>query len=380
MKNIVAYIDEFGNSGLDFDNTQNSTHFIVTAILVEKENISSIESSLNAIRTKYFQGSEIKSSNVASNDTRRELILKDLCELNFSIYAVVVDKRELYSAGFKYKKSFYKFIHSIVDRELFKTFPDLEIIADEHGGNQFMVEFIDYIKKNHIPNLFQQSSFRFVNSKDLGLIQISDFISGTLARCFDIRKLSVNREVFMSILQPLIIHIKEWPLNFKPYAYKPEDYSEFNPTISELGLNLAEQFLETYSSTKEPAIFDQITCLKYLLFYFRNISPVEYVSTFELISRVTKVRNTERISIHYFRSKIIAKLRDKGVIISSSSKGYKLPTNEKDIYEFLNHSNSIIEPMIYRISKVRNSILLATMNKLDILERKEYENLKRLIK
>ena len=379
MKNVVAYIDEYGNSGLDFENIQNSTHFIVTSILIEKSDYAALEKELNLIRKKYFQNSEIKSSKVGANDNRREKILRDLCELDFFIYSVVVDKRELYSEGFKYKKSFYKFIHSLVDRELFKTFRGLEIVADEHGSNNFMLEFIEYIKKNHIPNLFQQSSLRFVNSKELSPIQISDFISGTLARCFDSTKLSQKKDIFLSILKPKIIHIKEWPTNYNPYTYEPSEFPDFNPVISELGLNLADQFLDKYSHYKEPAIFDQITCLKYLLFHFRNISPVEYISTFELINRISKVRNSERISIHYFRSKIIAKLRDKGVIISSSPKGYKLPTSERDIYDFINHSNLIIEPMISRIKRARELILLATMNKLDILDKKEYDNLRKLI-
>jgi hypothetical protein len=375
----VAYIDEYGNSGLDFSNPQNSTHFIVTAIIVDEKDVGSIEKDLETIRQQNFQTGEIKSSNVGKNDKRREKIIRELCSLDFTIYSVVVDKRELYSDGFRYKKSFYKFIHSLVDRELYKTYPILEIVADEHGGNSFMNDFINYIKTNHIPNLFNHSDFGFVNSKKLSIVQIADFVSGTLARCFDKTKLSDNKDIFLDILKDKIIHIKHWPTQYKPYTYEAKDFDGFDPIISELGLNLAQQFVDSNIESNNPVILDQITLLKYLIFYFKNLNPTNYISTFELIRRITKIRLNSSLSIHYFRSKIIAPLRDKGVIISSCTKGYKLPSCEKDIYVFLNHSNSIISPMISRIQKVHESVLLATHNKVNILDKPGYENLKQLI-
>lgn len=79
--------------------------------------------------------------------------------------------------------------------------------------------------------------------------------------------------------------------------------------------------------------------------------------------------------MHYFRSKIIAKLRDNGVILASSNKGYKLPSSSKDLYDFVNHSNSYIQPMIDRLLKCRNQIKLATKNKLDIFDHEEFKYL-----
>ncbi len=379
MKQVSAYIDEFGNSGLEFDNIQNSTHFIVTAIIVDNDKIYDIESRLEEIRSINFQTGEIKSSKVGNNDGRREKILMEICALEFTIYSVVVDKKALYSEGFRYKRSFYKFIHSLVDRELYKTFPNLEVIADEHGGNKFMIEFISYIRDNHIPDLFHQSDFRFTNSKDLGLVQIADFISGTLARCYDERKLSEKKDVFLEIIAPKVIHIKHWPVSFKPYTYKPNDFLDFNPTIAELSQNLAHQFIDKNQDSLDIIVQDQITCLKYLLFYFKHINPTIYTPTYELVNRITKVRMNHSISIHYFRSQIIAKLRDNGILISSCSKGYKLPSNEKDLYDFLNHSNSIISPMISRIRKVQDAVLLATQKEVDLLSKPEYENIRKLI-
>ena len=67
--------------------------------------------------------------------------------MNFSVYAVVIDKRKLYGEGFKYKKSFYKYLNGILYKELYLTFPQLDLIVDEHGGNDFMRSFKKYVGK-----------------------------------------------------------------------------------------------------------------------------------------------------------------------------------------------------------------------------------------
>jgi hypothetical protein len=87
-----------------------------------------------------------------------------------------------------------------------------------------------------------------------------------------------------------------------------------------------------------------------------------------------------KINQHYFRSNIVSKLRDSGVLIASSNKGYKLPVCLNDLYDFVNLSSLTIHPMIQRISKCREQILVATNNEIDILEQREYDYLKKVIK
>jgi len=84
-------------------------------------------------------------------------------------------------------------------------------------------------------------------------------------------------------------------------------------------------------------------------------------------------------SLHYFQTRVIAPLRDAGVIIASSTKGYKIPSCEQDLYDFVNHSNTIIQPLLSRIGKCRDRIRLATDGSIDILDREEYANLKQLL-
>ena len=373
MKNQIAYIDEFGNNGLNFENEGVSNSFIVTAILVSESNLKKLESELEIIRKTNFQTGEIKSSKVGSDDTRRLRIISELNSLDYHIFSIVIDKRELKGEGFQYKGSFYKFLHSLVDRELFKTFPNLLVVADEHGGKEFKESFIKYMRKRHIPSLFQQSEFKLSNSKSELIVQLADFITGSIARCYEEKKMSKRRDDILTALKQKIIEIRIWPPDYKPMAYSPgKDFANYDPTISSLGLNLSSQFLDKFDKSETPYEKDQCTCLRYLLFHFRNVNPETYVTTYDLIKQIEQLKSNG-ISMHYFRSKIIAKLRDNGVILSSSNKGYKLPSSSKDLYDFVNHSNSYIQPMIERLLKCRNQIKLATKNELDIFNHEEFK-------
>jgi biotin operon repressor len=379
MKQQVAYIDEFGDSSFSFDKPEVSSHFIVSAILIDLESESFLEQEIDVVRKKYFQTGEMKSSKVGDSDNRRLLILNELSRLHFKIYAVVVDKKKLYGQGFRYKQSFYKKLHSLVDRELYKLFPNLQVTSDEHGTKEFMEGFIAYINKNHIPDLFNQSGFRFIKSHHSQIIQLADFISGTLGRCFDDNKKSPLKDTFINTLKPNVLDIFEWPYDRPSITFDSSlAGSSHDPIISELSINLARQFVAQKENSKVPMEIDQTNCLKYLLFYFLQINNQRFVSTFEIKNHLD-VGRIKPMSIHYFRSKVIAKLRDQGVLISSSPAGYKLPTSEKDLYEFINQSNTTISPMIARIAKCRDRVKIVTKNHLDILNKPEYSVLKRII-
>lgn len=374
MKNQLAYIDEFGNNGLDFSNQGTSSHFIVTAIIIDSDCLTQIETEVEAVRKKYFQTGEMKSSSVGNNDSRRKQILTELSNIDFHIYSCVIDKKQLKTRGFTYKQSFYKFLHSLVDKELFRIYPNIQIVADEHGGEEFKKSFIQYIKTNHISDLFNQT-FYLSDSRSNLLIQLADIITGTLSRCYETSKLSPSRQDFLGIIKDKILEIREWPTQFNEYLYDPKQYGDFDKLISELSVNIAKDFISSNENSSTPATSDQIICMKYLLFYFQNISPNKYVPTFEIINNINAHKQA-KISMHYFRSKIIAKLRDKGVLIGSSSNGYKLPANNKDLFEFIKHTNSYIEPMLDRVLKCRNLIKTATKNKVDIIDFDEFKYLK----
>ena len=103
--------------------------------------------------------------------------------------------------------------------------------------------------------------------------------------------------------------------------------------------------------------------------------PWGYIYTYELKQQLsnTDLRN---LSDQAFRMRIIGKLRDKGVVIASSQKGYKIPSKQSELYDFINHDAKIVIPMLARLKKCRDLIKLGTVNGLDLLDHPEYEQLR----
>lgn len=375
---IIGFADEFGNNSFDFQ-TQGS-HFIVTAILIKSiEHLSEIESQVEVIRKKHFQTGEIKSNKVGSNTNRRIKVLNDLLQLDFSIFSVIIDKRELTSEGFRYKKSFYKFVNNLLYKELFRTFPELQLNVDEHGSNEFMLEFRKYVERNHQRNLFSGIEFNQQNSQQSILIQVADFFAGTLGHIYDITKQSQsNSDTLIDLIKPKVSSINIFPrkLTIQDFEELTNDQS-FDKRISDVSFQRVFDFLEK-TSMKDNKNVDQIYFLKLLLWLQRANIRNNHISTKEIMRHMNITRE-KPLNEEYFRTKIVGGLRDKGILISSSNKGYKIPTTLKDLDSFINHGNRVILPMLNRIKQARNAIKLATLNELDILDNDNYKELKKLI-
>jgi hypothetical protein len=238
------------------------------------------------------------------------------------------------------------------------------------------------VANNHMPTLFSGSDFSFGISQDNSMIQLADFIAGTLARCFDETKKSEESDRFFQLLKPKITSLNHFPPDHRSYyieAAKGE--SAFDPEIATAGFNSANLFLGKQKvETKEDT--DKINCVKLLLLYFNNYGVHKYITTSELI-RHLNVGRPEVLTEHTFRTKVIGQIRDAGVLVVSSStgsnKGYKLPSSVEDLHKFVNHGNSMILPMLHRIKIIRDKIKLATLNQTDIVAKGEFDELRTLL-
>ncbi|WDF45376.1 DUF3800 domain-containing protein [Chryseobacterium sp. KACC 21268] len=375
MKQVIAFADEFGNNSFKF--SSESTHFIAAAIIVNIEDLDEFYSGVEKIRAKYFQTGEIKSSKIKDNHTRRKIILTEIVKLKFNIYSVVVDKTKLYGEGFKFKKSFYKYLNGILYKELYKSFPQLELKVDEHGGNEFMLEFKEYVKQNHIRTLFEGSDFFVSESKEELGVQVADLMAGTLGYIYDEHKKSSFSDSFMEIISDKIISINHFPKLYKTNEYTEFSTDEFyNQAISDLSLRSIFDYLDTTSSDTQ-LIQDSINFLKVLVRYHESNHYKNYTTAQEFIEHLN-VNRESKLSKEQFVN-MVGSLRDKGILIASSREGYKIPTSNQEIKKYVQHGNSIVIPLLRRINVCREAILLATNKSLDILDEPEFETLKDII-
>lgn len=377
----IAYVDEYGDPNLETSKEGATTYYIITAVLVDAKELNQVEEKCDQVRKRYFQTGEMKSSSVGNDDPRRIKILTSLCEINARFYSIAIDKRKiLEDGGLIYKRPFLKFLNGLLYRKLYRTFPQIRVLADEIGSSEFMQGFERYVKKRHIPDLFRHAEFGFADSKSEPILQAADFISGSLARIFDPKKVSGIGDEIMALLDRIAIAVDEWPpkMRFLRTMTAREDKSEFDAAVREQGLIQAHIFREENHGTKDEAISLQLEVVEYLLYHFKFLNAYGYVPTSRLLS-VLGPGSSFPLTEHNFRSRVIAPLRDSGVIIASSSKGYKIPSCVSDVSDFIDHYYGMIHPMVDRIRKTRDQLLLATKNNFDIIDNEKYEYVRRLL-
>lgn len=176
-------------------------------------------------------------------------------------------------------------------------------------------------------------------------------------------------------LKEKTIRIELYPKTYENYVLEnsaiAEDYDE---EIAKLCFAQAVKFVEHNNDNNDPEVKAQVIVLQYLLFRFMNNDTRGYIYTYELKDQLanTELRNMKDQA---FRMRIIGKLRDKGVIIASSQKGYKIPSKQAELYDFINHDAKIVIPMLARLKKCRDLVKLGTANELDLLDHPEYQQL-----
>lgn len=381
MERIYAFTDESGAHGFDFEKDGVSSHFIITSVIVKESKVEEVREQLEIVRNKHFQTGEMKSSKIGKNHERRKRILDELLQIDFKIFSVVVDKREIATwKGLHYKKSFYKFLNNIMHKELRYAFPILTICSDETGGSDYMKSFSDYVKKKtDIPTLFGEADFCFENSQNEVIIQLADFICGTLSYVYDVKKHSDNTPDYIKILSKKLIRVELYPKTYDTYTVNTSALaSDYDEEIATLCMKQVIEFINKHEDDADGERQAQILILKYLLFRFMNNDTRKYISTKELKNYLSGTLDYD-LSTQQFRTKIIGKLRDEGVIISGSSakKGYKIPANKSELYDFINHGVHIIMPMLSRLKKCRDLIKLGTDGEIDLFDKTEYTDLKK---
>jgi len=118
-----------------------------------------------------------------------------------------------------------------------------------------------------------------------------------------------------------------------------------------------------------------------LLLYFNTYGSDIYLTAGEIMQHLNATRD-EALTPRQFQTKVIAPLRDAGVLVVSSAsgehKGYKLPSSIGDLHKFVSHGKSMIIPMLHRIRIFRETIKAASGGGLDILAYEDFRELQAL--
>jgi hypothetical protein len=387
MEKIYAYLDECGAYTPKAALLKHDRLFIVAAVIIKESNIDIVEKKLKEISLKEFSGSEIKSNKIKGNHGRRVKVLSQVMGLPFNVLCLVVDKTEIISDHgiTKNKKYFYEFLNNIIYQELRSAYPFLSIVTDMVGDSEFAAEFTNHVRTHRNPlDLFDQEDFDVVDSKKVLPVQLADLIAGTLSYIYDeSKRITVPDEFnFLNIIENKLQKVKFFPKSYDDSLFQhSEGDANYSPEIAQISYRKAEQFIQANRKSTDESIKRQRFTLEYLLFRFKYNPNRRYIPTKELMNAIENA-NLGRLSEQSFRRNVIGALRDKGVIISSSSKGskgYKLPSSEKEIYDYYSHVNGVVMPMIHRVNLCNETLRLAASDNKDYLSKDDFKGLNAMV-
>lgn len=363
-----VFIDESGDPSLPEYNPDIPSIYVLAAIIVESDRLEQFERKANELVQKYAGTGELKSSSIGSNVERRKAVLNDIVASGFHYYCFVVDKAKIWrESGLRFRQSFYKFLHSMFYNRIREACIELDITADVHGDSDYMQRFEKYIL--HFSYLF--NLFKFVASRDVPLLQITDVIAGSIRRIF----LGDDPNELMDILNYPNFPLDMWPPSFDRRIQSTDDgTTDVNDVVVRLAaINSAKEFIENHLLSDDESERIQGRAIEYLLRkYIEDFD--QYIYRGEVASYLSDL-SPHDISEQYVTTNIIAPARDNGVIIVSTENGYKIPHSCADCLKWTEHVKSQAIPYLQRLEKARSKLLIATNGRFDIVDRNLYPDL-----
>ena len=340
-RKMSVFIDESGNT------KANDELYVCAAFMVPTEEVSAVFSQIRDIMQKHSL-EVIKNSKIRSHNTRTQL-LREICSLNFSYIAMIVNKSELNNyPGLQYSESFYKFLHKrfAVCIDSITKCDELHFEIDSYGSETFEEQFKKYFAQRMSP-MFPQVTINFAKDEDSYGVQIADLIAGTLGRCYFHNRDSENADLWLKILSSRCAGHKVFPPQFDDEKEIFIGTTEEEQRIAECLLKNAYEFIEKNISSDDEFVQRQCMTLR-LLIAKAHCSENNNIYSDAIMSYLTDY-GFEKISKQVFTSKVIGKLREARVIIAGNASGYRLALTQNDIESYIKHDDAIISPMIYRL-------------------------------
>jgi Protein of unknown function (DUF3800) len=206
---MLVFIDESGDSGLKLD--LGSSQFFVIALVIFDDNseAESADADISKLRDSlgFNLNAEFKFNKLSNKF--RTAFLERASRYKFRYYGVAIKKSGLYGEGFRYKKSFYKYVCGMVFNNAKTHLKNATAIIDDSGDRTFQTELGKYLK-NHI-NTRTEIHIKKVKMEEShrnNLIQLADMVSGAIFRSV---KQESPDESFRNIIKAREIYVQHWP-------------------------------------------------------------------------------------------------------------------------------------------------------------------------
>lgn len=371
------FIDEYGTPSLEIEKDGVSPFFIYAAVIIPESELLNARELLARITKEYFpQQGYIKSSNIHNNTAGYSKYINILTEINslrHFVHVLVVDKENVKrDSGLSIKQSFIKYFQRLLSRSFFEQYEEFHIVADETGYPEFIQSLETYMrdKAGIEPTLFTTNTFSMENdTTGEPLIQLADLYAGIIGRYY-CGKFDENRATVIHNIIRSRISIEWFPEESVSIIAANDSLSQtFDIELFRLSIDTAVAYID-----RNPG--DRIGCelLSYLIQETKR-NPWRHISSKEIKSRLTSIGLEIGDPINK-----VSDLRDNGVIIISpiGKKGYKFPTSEKEIAEFLNRLSGNVIPQIRRGYIINRMLAEKSFGKYNVLNSPDFSVLNML--
>ncbi len=196
---LYLYLDESGDLGFDFVNKKPSKFFVVTILAVKghEANRSLINGVRKTLKRKLNPKGKQKRMVLELKGTKtlftiKEYFFKQIKDLDFGIYSLVLNKRRVYEYLIKEKSRVYNFVaRTVLDRiPLENAVLKVELTIDKSKSRPEIVEFNSYIRRELESKIDPAVPFNIyhVDSKEQCGLQAVDMFSYAIFEKYERRR------------------------------------------------------------------------------------------------------------------------------------------------------------------------------------------------
>lgn len=179
MKKQLVFIDDSGDPGFKIKNGSGRV-FVIACVVFDNEYTAGFaDASIRALKSKLDWPQNFEFKFHRTNDKEKKEFFINTKDMEFSVWATVVDKTKIEIDNAAEMKSFYQ---KIITATISKIDCDdsMDIHLDGKGDRNYRNSVVASIRKALIKKNVRIRKFKFMNSKDNNLVQLADMIAGAI--------------------------------------------------------------------------------------------------------------------------------------------------------------------------------------------------------
>ena len=360
---VVVFVDESGSTILK-DRSKDQRYYVSTAIIVQGAQVVELNEMVDSISARFNHGQALKSSAIGNDIDRRLCLLAELNKVPFNYMTFVFDKSKVDdTSGLRYKKVFYKNVNGRLYDSIGKSMiGKVRAYVDSYGHESYQESAFTYFQKRS--GLFSNIEFQREDDDKKRLVQVADVISGSIRTWLVNGSRKDGRHMQLrAALRQKEISLECWPIMYsEPDTIPLQDcVNPADKDIQRIMISMAASLIERYGSSNNLDEQRMAEVLRYLI-----EAKIEGRNVYcdHLIEVVNRGRE-KQIGRKAFLSEVIGGIRREGVVVTGTSKGYRIATTMADIQAYLQQDKTVILPMLSKLECARKRLL--ANSQIDIL-------------